>query len=670
MIVFLVIAVGLIGTSMEAHRSHRQQRCASGRKFKQPQKRARDLSKSMDAKDADVVPAQEAATLKLDESTPIIGAPVLVPADDITEKQKGLKKESEAVPLNEPREISLEDEDSSEDESINGERESESEGGQHELGEQESEADELFQSKTSLPDADQQKVDRDVNLDAKRRDVLKLVAQGEAYFKGHPIDQVFSAFSHSNDFVKGELYLFVFDIKGTCLAHGRQNELIWKNLYDLKDTYGTYIVRSMIAKARTGGGWITYQWKFATKMSYVKEVRKGDKVYIIGAGYYPHSKEDAVVNLVKGAVALFNDAVKHGRSKDEVFSTMSYPLGRFTFGDLYLYALDFSGLQLAHGDLPGVIGTSGWTYRDASGKLVNQEIIAKLKEMDVNTGLWVEYVSKNAPKRTYAEKVADGEGKYYFIAGGYYPDADRNQATNLVGRVYRYMKLNGPSAAVHAITDRDSNEFRYGDLYSVVLNLKGICIAHGGNATLVGKNMFDDQDSTGFYFVREMIKKAQAGGGWTDYKEKNSFKTTYTELVTIGVDKFVIACGLYPVSKRETMILIAKSGADYLRIHSQEEAMQEFVTQDGKFTRGDLDLFVFDTSGICLAFSDDYDMIWRNFMQAADQTGKSYVKMMINAVQRGPGTVTYQLNNATRLVYVEPVEKNGRMFIVGSGFYF
>ena len=144
----------------------------------------------------------------------------------------------------------------------------------------------------------------------------------------------------------------------------------------------------MIKKAKAGGGWVTYQWRNATKVSYVKSFTKDGKEYVIGAGYYPHSKRDIVIGLVKAAVAYFNDVViKKGFLVDEVFSTLSYPAGRFVMGDLYLYAVDFNGQMMANGDRPGLIGTNVLNVKDAEGKFVNQEIINSLKNSKKAFGL-------------------------------------------------------------------------------------------------------------------------------------------------------------------------------------------------------------------------------------------------------------------------------------------
>jgi len=431
--------------------------------------------------------------------------------------------------------------------------------------------------------------------------------------------------------------------------------------------YGVPVVQSILETAKKGDGWVTYQWRNATKVSYVKAVEKGEDNFILGVGYYPHSKEDAVVNLVKGAVALFNRTLAEKKSVDEAFSQMSYRFGRFLSGDLYLYALDFEGMHYAHGERPGVVGTSGWDYKDSAGKLVNQEIVNKLKKSD--TGIWIEYLSKRAQKKTYAEKVTDAKGKQYFIACGYYPEANRAKLVELVRSAYQYMKGHGRSKAVEEFNNIDSSAFRYGDLAVFVYDLKGLCVANGSNPTIVGKQSIDLQDEYGSFYVREFIKKAESGGGWVDYKLNNSFASAYVEKIDLGIESFVIGSFMYPLSKRESALLLAKSAASYLQSHDKRDAFREFIKHDGMFIRGDLFVSVIDQKGICLAYGDTYDLIWRNLLSIKDDDGKPFIRLYIETMKRGAGVVTYKLNGAEKNVFVEPVEKNNRKYAVSSGFY-
>lgn len=529
--------------------------------------------------------------------------------------------------------------------------------------------EEVYQDDLGDPDA--------VNLKAKRAMVLELIDKGEKYFQAHKAYDAFHAFTHTPEFLIGELYLFVLDTDGTFMAHGQNTDLVWRNLINMRDSFGTPFVKAMLKKAHRGGGWVTYQWRDATKIAYVKEIKKDNKVFVIGCGYYPHSKADAVVSLVKGAVAMFKQAMKENRSTEEVFSTFSYPLGRFVFGDLYLYALDFNGVQVAHGDRPGLIGTSALDYRDSHGKYVNKEFIAKLK--GGADGVWIDYFSKNAEKRAYGEKVTDNNGKDYFIACGYYPTAGRDELVDLVRRGYEYMKSHGESIAAREFSDKKINTFRYGDLFLTVYNMKGKCVAHGGNPDFVGQNFYNDKDQDGNYYVRDMLKKAEqlkltsgggeAAGGWVNYKLKNSFVSAYIKPVRLGLKEYVISGGVFPITKKETAVLLAQSGAGFLRTEAEKVALGEFVKTEGKFIQGDLDVFVFAFNGICLAYGDSYDYIWRDMLDVKDDKGLPYVQVFINTVKQGAGQVTYTINGQQRVVFLDKVDKNGNSFVVGSGYF-
>ena len=520
----------------------------------------------------------------------------------------------------------------------------------------------------TLPSVEGQAVQKIDNEDAlKRKQVVSLVDEALSYIEKNTLDKAMSAFTHGRDFIRGELYLFVYDMNGFLYGSGLDERFIWKNWHNQQDQFGTYMVQEMIKKAKEGGGWTTYQWRNATKLSYVKRFVKDGKEFLVGAGYYPHSKRDIVVGLVKAAASYFNDVViQKGFLVDEVFSTLSYPAGRFVFGDLYLYAVRFDGQMMANGDRPGLIGTNVLNVADSQGKLVNKEIIDKLKKTDL--GVWVEYRSKNATKLAYAQKVTDKAGNNYFIACGYHPDVKPEKAVDLVKSGYEFMKKHGLSAAVSEFSHRQADAYRYGDLYLAVWNLKGTVVAHGANLDTLGVNQFDLKDEDGRFYVRDIIEKALHGGGWVDFKLKNAFQSMYVEKIELGTDDFVIGSGLYPVSKREMALLLARSAASYLRSNSDEEAFAAFSDTNGKFIRGDLYVFVIGFDGICKVWGDTYELIWRQVQNAKDDSGKPYVQIFINTSKEGPGQVTYKINGYERVALLELVEKNRQSYVVGVSY--
>ena len=85
-------------------------------------------------------------------------------------------------------------------------------------------------------------------------------------------------------------YFFVYDYDGTNIVSPRRTELIGRNQLDLTDAAGRRIVREMIAIARQGGGYLTYDWpkpstgRNARMISYVVGLQ--DWRWAVGTGIF------------------------------------------------------------------------------------------------------------------------------------------------------------------------------------------------------------------------------------------------------------------------------------------------------------------------------------------------------------------------------------------------
>lgn len=513
----------------------------------------------------------------------------------------------------------------------------------------------------------------DVDTKEKRARAEQLVKRGISFAMDHSLDESLSAFTHdAKQFRHGELYLFVFGLtgswRGVCLAHGQEPSIIWQNLIDKRDKYGIPLVQKMIERAEKGGGWVTYQWRNSTKTSYVKMFTKGNQSFLIGAGYYPHSKPDSVVSLVKGAVSYFKDIV-YNKNLDPVdaFSTFSFPGGQFVYGDLYLYAIDMDGVMVANGERPGLVGVNIFDQGIAAGKLLDRAMINQLRES--NSGLWFRSQHRGTLKLSFAKKVRDRQGKEYIIASGYYPYADRRAAVELVRRGFDSMKRQGKSVTVREINDTRTDSFRFGDLYLYIYDMNGVCVAHGARPDFVGLNQSNAQDEDGRYYIREIIEKARLGGGWINFRMNNAVQVAYVEQVDIGSGRYVIGTALFPVSKQETARLMLRGARGYLERMPEPVAIKEFSNPKSRFVRGDLFIFVVDSTGICWVYGDNPQIVWRNLLNAKDDTGKQYVRLMINTARGGPGQVTYTINGTKRSVFVEALQKGDNTFILGCGYY-
>ncbi|MCY0966700.1 cache domain-containing protein [Parathalassolituus penaei] len=85
-------------------------------------------------------------------------------------------------------------------------------------------------------------------------------------------------------------YFFCYTADGVNLVHSTQPDLEGKNLMDLQDENGQYVIRDLLAIARKGGGFYQYLWRKPTngldqvKLSYVITIpRMG---WMMGTGIY------------------------------------------------------------------------------------------------------------------------------------------------------------------------------------------------------------------------------------------------------------------------------------------------------------------------------------------------------------------------------------------------
>lgn len=121
------------------------------------------------------------------------------------------------------------------------------------------------------------------------------------------------------------------------------------------------------------------------------------------------------------------------------------------------------------------------------------------------------------------------------------------EAQKMVQKTIEHMKANGREKTIDAVNAR--GEFVDRDLYVVIYDMKGRAVAHAGNAKMVGKELIDNKDVDGKYFVRERIEIAKTKGkGWQDYKFVNPAKNNVIEPKSMYIEKYedlIIGCGIY-----------------------------------------------------------------------------------------------------------------------------
>ena len=118
----------------------------------------------------------------------------------------------------------------------------------------------------------------------------------------------------------------------------------------------------------------------------------------------------------------------------------------------------------------------------------------------------------------------------------------------IVKQAVAFYKANGRQKALVEFNSKDGR-FAKGEDYVDVHDLNGVCVAHPTVPENVGKNVLDQKDVNGKYWIKDIIAETKAGttSGWTRYVRKNPTngklqdKLAYWELY----DGLIFKAGLY-----------------------------------------------------------------------------------------------------------------------------
>jgi signal transduction histidine kinase len=117
-----------------------------------------------------------------------------------------------------------------------------------------------------------------------------LVKKAVAYIKANGTEKAYEEVTNGKTFKDRDLYVFIYDLNGKCLAHGANPKLVGKDLIGLKDPDGKPLVKILVDVAKDKGhGWTeTVKFrnpltdKIQTRENYIERV--GDTA--VGSGVF------------------------------------------------------------------------------------------------------------------------------------------------------------------------------------------------------------------------------------------------------------------------------------------------------------------------------------------------------------------------------------------------
>jgi cytochrome c len=122
----------------------------------------------------------------------------------------------------------------------------------------------------------------------KKAEAKALVEKAAAFVSEHGREKGLAEMNKPDgQFVKGDLYVFAFDLNGAMAAQPKNPKAVGENLIDKPDSKGKLFRKEIIEKAKTeGSGWVDYFYlnpqtgKEEDKTTYLKKV--GDLVICCG----------------------------------------------------------------------------------------------------------------------------------------------------------------------------------------------------------------------------------------------------------------------------------------------------------------------------------------------------------------------------------------------------
>lgn len=282
-------------------------------------------------------------------------------------------------------------------------------------------------------------------------------------------------------------------------------------------------------------------------------------------------------------------------------------------GEIFVFVFNANGEVLAHGDDYDLIWKNIKNMKGPGGTPLIKDMIARGPK-----GGRVSYIWDNAFKVSYVRTVIK-DGVTYLLGCGFFPENDEYQTKQLVKTAVSFFKQNGPDATF-ALVSNPKGPFVKGDIYMFVYDFKGVVVAHGQNAALVGQNLIDMTDSRGKHIIQDLIQIAKTkGSGWYEYEWRNEVKRSYVERIVDPKTKkpYLISAGYYPNITLDVVKTYVNRAVSYLKTNGAKVAFAEFSNLVGEFAKGGLGIYVFDYKGKCLAHGENPAFVGQKSYKAA-----------------------------------------------------
>jgi signal transduction histidine kinase len=284
------------------------------------------------------------------------------------------------------------------------------------------------------------------------------------------------------------------------------------------------------------------------------------------------AENNCIVNESRGSsigvddlVLFVKSAMTYAQENGKYMALMEFSnkTGSFVNGELYIYAYDFNGTNIAHPFKPDWIGENKLDESDSNGVQYIRNLIETAKRGKGFTYFIFPnpaHDSKDELKLGYVMKVDDnwwlGSGLYLTNISATFDQKERDELFAYVNEGLQFAKKSSKEKALEVFNDPSGNFSRDGR-YVFAYDYDGQSLALPYQPELVGTRRIDAQDPNGVYFIQQVIDVAKMGNGslYYIYPDPSRNMTNKLKLSYVAdVDgSWLLGSGMYADNEAENV---------------------------------------------------------------------------------------------------------------------
>lgn len=272
-----------------------------------------------------------------------------------------------------------------------------------------------------------------------------------------------------------------------------------------------------------------------------------------------HDSATGTTNIIERNMltAFVDEAVKYAvdNGREKALQEFNNRSGSFVRGELYIFAYDFNGTNLAHPIRPDLVGHDQRNLLDINGVAVARNELSLAKR----GGGFLYVVFQNPVhenrqelKLIYLKMVDDslwlGSGIYLSNISVSFGQEERDELMAYVKDALQFAQKNGREKALLAFNDPKSN-FTRDSRYIFAYDYSGRTLALPFEPDLLGTNRIDARDPSGVDFVAQAADAARMGSGFVYYTypdaSRNMTQALKLSYVANVDDTWFLGSGIY-----------------------------------------------------------------------------------------------------------------------------